>query len=108
MQVGAFGEPVGLGQGEAAEGLFQVDPTAYAGFYAAFDLVDGFLVDGPVFLGEGGQFAVAQYVEIGAGGFVGYFVSGAEQFEVAGGAGKAEALDVVAGGKAVEQDLPQL
>jgi hypothetical protein len=97
-----------LREGEAAEGLLEVNPTAHAGFDAALDLVDGFLVDGPVFLGQPGELAVTQHVEVGAGGFVGDLVGGAEELEIAHGAGVAQALDVALGGEAVEDQLAQL
>ncbi|MBK6357557.1 MAG: hypothetical protein IPF44_13100 [Betaproteobacteria bacterium] len=105
MEVGAFGDEVDFGEGEAAAGLLEVDASADAALGAPLDLVvGGFVLDVVVF-GEVDEVAVAQDVEVGAAGFEGGVFRCVEKFVVADDAGFVEAADFVSRGEAVEDHL---
>ena len=105
MQVGGFGRQVDFRQGQAAAGLLKVNATADTGLGPAQQLLVGRLVLDVVILGQVQQITIAQHVDIGLRGFERDALGSIEQFVVTDQTRLVETLDVVVGGKAVEQQL---
>ena len=82
MQVGGFGDEVGLGQRQARIGLLGVDAAAHAGLDARLDLLGGLPVLHHAVLGERNQLAEALHVVERARSLQRGLLAGVEQLEI--------------------------
>ncbi len=108
VQVADFGQPIGLGQGLATGGLFQINLAAHAGGHFLAQAIMDFQVVGEVVGGELDQFAIAQYVEVGPRDFLCGLVADGQQIKIRSLLGIAQAPHFMQCGKSVEKSLSQL
>ncbi len=107
VQVGDFGQQVGLGQRQSTIGLVEIDAARRPGARLLVDLYRGELVleeVGPRFLD---QLAAPCHIGISLDGLQADVLVGLEQLVVAHQLGITQALDLVAREHAVEQHLGQ-